>query len=108
MAAIVDEYWAEVCDAVVSIEALSEDPEFPQHELAALVASKVFFHVEEYADALRLALAAGAQFNVDGKTEYVETMICMYLGGGDDDRTSRRPLTHCFLSPCSLFHSQMH
>lgn len=94
---------------MVSIEALSEDPEFPQHELAALVASKVFFHVEEYADALRLALAAGAQFNVDGKTEYVETMICTYFGDvrqSQDKPPDIRPLTA--LPPCSLFYSQMH
>jgi hypothetical protein len=37
----VDYHWAEISESVSSIEALSEDTEFPQRDLAAAVASKV-------------------------------------------------------------------
>lgn len=57
------------------IEELSEDDAFPARELAAAVASKCFFHLEEYSDALRLALGAGDYFDVSSKTEYVSTMV---------------------------------
>lgn len=35
----------------------------------------VFFHLEEYDDALRLAMAAGTYFDVQCKSQYVETLI---------------------------------
>lgn len=57
------------------IEELSEDDTFAARELAAAVASKCFFHLEEYSDALRLALGAGQYFDVSSKTEYVSTMV---------------------------------
>ncbi len=72
---VVDQFWAEVAAAVPLIEELSEDEGFEARELAAVVASKVFFHLEEYEDALRLGLGAGAYFDVTKKTEYVETLV---------------------------------
>jgi hypothetical protein len=75
LADVVDQYWAEVSSAVPLIEELSEDPSFPARELAASVASKCFFHLEEYNDALRLALGAGKHFDVSAKTEYVSTLV---------------------------------
>jgi 26S proteasome regulatory subunit N2 len=76
---IVDQCWSEISDAIPLIEELSEDETFQSHELAAAVASKIFFHLEEYDDALRLALGAGNYFDVDARTEYVEMLIskCM-------------------------------
>ena len=72
---IVDQFWAEISDAVPLIESLSEDTTFPQRDLAASLASKCFFHLEEYSDALRLAMAAGKYFDVNCKSQYVETLI---------------------------------
>ncbi len=72
---IVDHFWAEIADAVPLIESLAEDASFPQRELAASLASKCFFHLEEYSDALRLALSAGKYFDVNCKSQYVETLI---------------------------------
>lgn len=72
---LVDQFWAEVATALPLIEELSEDEAFEARELAAVVASKVFFHLEEYEDALRLGLGAGAYFDVSKKTEYVETLV---------------------------------
>ncbi len=39
------------------------------------MASKCFYHLEEYNDALRLALRAGSHFDASAKTEYVKTLV---------------------------------
>ncbi|GLE00103.1 hypothetical protein PINS_up008830 [Pythium insidiosum] len=72
---VVDAYWAEIADAIPLIESLSDDDQFPHKELAAFVASKCFFHLEEYGDALRLALGAGKFFDVNAKSQYTDTII---------------------------------
>ncbi|OMH78592.1 26S proteasome non-ATPase regulatory subunit 1 [Zancudomyces culisetae] len=46
-----------------------------RHELAALVASKVYFHLQEYKDSLDHALEAKDLFDVKGKTDYVKTVV---------------------------------
>jgi len=43
--------------------------------LAASLASKCYYHLEEYGDALRLALNAGPLFDVNARTEYAETLV---------------------------------
>jgi 26S proteasome regulatory subunit N2 len=43
--------------------------------LAASLASKCYYHLEEYGDALRLALSAGPLFDVNARTEYAETLV---------------------------------
>uniref|UniRef100_K3WVQ1 Uncharacterized protein n=1 Tax=Globisporangium ultimum (strain ATCC 200006 / CBS 805.95 / DAOM BR144) TaxID=431595 RepID=K3WVQ1_GLOUD len=72
---VVDQYWAEIADAIPLIESLSDDEQFPQKDLAAYVASKCFFHLEEYEDALRLALGAGSYFDINSKSQYTDTII---------------------------------
>lgn len=72
---VVDAYWAEIADAIPLIESLSDDDQFEHRELAAYVASKCFFHLEEYGDALRLALGAGKYFDVNVKSQYTDTII---------------------------------
>jgi 26S proteasome regulatory subunit N2 len=52
-----------------------DDDSFPQRELAASIASKVFYYLEEYEEALRLALAAGDKFNLNERSQYVETLV---------------------------------
>ena len=56
-------------------EAYVDDPTFPQRDLAASLASKVFYYLEEYEEALRLALEAGDKFNLNEKSQYVETLV---------------------------------
>ncbi|GAA6036531.1 hypothetical protein JCM8097_003550 [Rhodosporidiobolus ruineniae] len=81
-----DTFWAEIADSVVDIEALSESPAFPSRPLAALVCSKVYFHLGATDDALRFALGAGKLFDIEGtadqgqgdkasEVEYVETVV---------------------------------
>lgn len=56
-------------------EILHEDKVFQQHQLAALVASKVYYHLGSFEDSLTYALGAGDLFDVNSRTEYVETII---------------------------------
>ncbi|KAI8369483.1 armadillo-type protein [Radiomyces spectabilis] len=72
---LVDEFWAEIADSIAKIEVLYEDTSFPQRELAALVASKVYYHLGELNDSLTFALGAGQYFDLSEKSEYVETTI---------------------------------
>ena len=64
-------------------EALYEDESFPERELAALVASKVYYHLQEYNESMVLALGAGKLFKLDHGGEYEETII-----GKSDKATS--------------------
>lgn len=63
-------------------EALVESDELPQdaRNLAALVASKVYYYLAEYDEALSFALVAGPAFEAErhatGAEEYIETVIC--------------------------------
>jgi 26S proteasome regulatory subunit N2 len=72
---VIDIHWAEICESLPIIEALSEDTSFPAHDLAAAIASKCFYHLQELNDSLRLALSAGKYFDVSGKNEYIETIL---------------------------------
>ncbi len=56
-------------------ESLVDEPSFPEKELAASIASKVFYYLEEYEESLRLALEAGSKFDLNEKSQYVETLI---------------------------------
>ncbi|XP_020709438.2 26S proteasome non-ATPase regulatory subunit 1 isoform X2 [Athalia rosae] len=72
---IVDEFWPEISEAIEKIEILHEDKAFNQHELAALVASKVYYHLGSFEDSLTYALGAGELFDVNARNEYVDTTI---------------------------------
>lgn len=72
--ATVDDFWAEISDAIDAIEVLSEDDTFADHCLAALVASKVYYHLGELDDALAFALAAGERFDLDEPSLYASTI----------------------------------
>ncbi|KAI8341197.1 hypothetical protein BC941DRAFT_467249 [Chlamydoabsidia padenii] len=72
----INQFWAEVSDSVAKIEILYEDTEFPDIELVALVASKIYYHLGELDDSLTFALGAGKRFDLSEKSEYVETINC--------------------------------
>lgn len=72
---IVDEFWPEISEAIQKIEILHEDKKFCQRELAALVASKVYYHLGSFGDSLQFALGAGNLFDVNSRNEYVDTII---------------------------------
>ncbi|KAL3207525.1 hypothetical protein MRX96_010011 [Rhipicephalus microplus] len=57
------------------IEVLYEDNGFPERHLAALVASKVYYHLGSFEDSLTYALGASELFDVTSSSEYVQTII---------------------------------
>ena len=59
---------------------LYEDASFPARDLAALVASKVYYHLGDLDAALTFALGAGKLFDVgNAQDQYVETILCALL-----------------------------
>ncbi|KAI9168528.1 proteasome regulatory particle base subunit [Blastocladiella emersonii ATCC 22665] len=72
---LVDQFWPEIADSLPNIEILFEDDKFAHRHLAALVASKVYYHLGEFDDSLTFALGAGKLFDLTAKTEFVETII---------------------------------
>ncbi|XP_016952711.1 26S proteasome non-ATPase regulatory subunit 1 isoform X1 [Drosophila biarmipes] len=72
---IVDEFWPEISESIEKIEMLHEDRSFPENKLAGMVASKVFYHLGSFEDALTYALGAGDLFDVNARNEYTETII---------------------------------
>lgn len=72
---IVDEFWPEISESIEKIEMLHEDRAFPENKLAGMVASKVFYHLGSFEDALTYALGAGDLFDVNARNEYTETII---------------------------------
>ena len=73
---IVDVFWAEISEAVDKIEMLYEDVSFKHRNLAALVASKVYYHLGAFEESLTFALGADELFNVNDTSEYIETTNC--------------------------------
>lgn len=71
----VDQLWAEIADHITQIEELYEDEKFPAPQLAALVASKVYYNLGEFDASMRFALVAGDKFDLSVKSEYIETIV---------------------------------
>ena len=60
-------------------EGLYEDDQFTNRQLAALIASKVYYHLNEFDDSLQFALGAGNLFDVNKKDdEYINKIIGKY------------------------------
>ncbi|KAG8710207.1 proteasome regulatory particle base subunit [Ceratobasidium sp. 423] len=78
---LVPDFWTEISEEISAIEALSESPEITAtaREDAALVASKVYYYLGQYDDALSFALRAGNAFETESKqersAEYAETIV---------------------------------
>ncbi|CAB1314310.1 unnamed protein product [Coregonus sp. 'balchen'] len=60
---IVNDFWAEISGSVDKIEVLYEDETFRSRAFAALVASKVFYHLGAFDESLNYALGAGDLFS---------------------------------------------
>lgn len=71
----IESLWTEVAGSVAEIEALYEDKAFPERELAALVAAKVYYNLQEYNESMVFALGAGKLFDIDKEGEFEETII---------------------------------
>ncbi|OSX67352.1 hypothetical protein POSPLADRAFT_1042584 [Postia placenta MAD-698-R-SB12] len=81
LSSMVPQFWAEISEHITLIESLYESDELAQgaRDVAALVASKVYYYLGEYDEALSFALSAGSAFEADsrvpGAEEYVETIV---------------------------------
>jgi 26S proteasome regulatory subunit N2 len=57
-------------------EKLYENEKFPNRQLAALIASRVYYHLNEFDDSLQFALGAGKLFDVNKKDdEYIDKIV---------------------------------
>ncbi|QDZ20143.1 regulatory subunit of 26S proteasome [Chloropicon primus] len=72
---VVPDLWFEVSSSIATIEALYEDESFGERNLAALLASKVFYHLGELQESLTYALCAGSLFDVTEQSDYVQTIV---------------------------------
>ncbi|KAI6162104.1 26S proteasome regulatory complex non-ATPase subcomplex Rpn2 Psmd1 subunit [Pisolithus thermaeus] len=78
---LVPQFWAEISEHIALIESLYEFEELPKEvrDIAALLASKVYYYLGEYDEALSFALGAGNAFQAEARTydakEYVETVV---------------------------------
>jgi 26S proteasome regulatory subunit N2 len=75
IALVVDYQWAEISDQLPRIESLMDEESFPEKQLAASIASKVFYYLQEHDEALRLALEAGDRFDITRDDLYTETLV---------------------------------
>ena len=57
------------------IQDLALNADYEHHELAAYLASQVHYHLENYKEALMLALESGDLFNISSKTDFVQTLV---------------------------------
>ena len=97
---LVPQFWAEISEHIALMyviigsshkhlahafyhsESLYESDQLPKeaHDSAALLASKVYYYLGDYEEALSFALGAGSAFENDtrgpGTEEYVETIVC--------------------------------
>lgn len=72
---VVDEFWPEISEAIVKVESLCEDKSFRNRDLAALLASKIYYHLGSFDDCLAYAISANNLFDINLKSEYVDTII---------------------------------
>jgi 26S proteasome regulatory subunit N2 len=87
---VVDEFWAEISDSIQTIEVVYEDKLYPEEvrQQAALVASKVYYHLGSYEDSLQYALGAGVLFDLTAShNQYVETIIAKCIDSYTVKRT---------------------
>ncbi|VEU21992.1 DEKNAAC102970 [Brettanomyces naardenensis] len=72
---VADELWAEIANDITEIEELYEDHSFSRRQLAALLASKVYYNLGDYEAAVKYALLAGPELDLSNGSEYVETIV---------------------------------
>lgn len=56
-------------------EDLFRDSKFRNKELAAILLSKLYFHLNDYKEALNYALKSGAYFNVEDHSDFTEVLV---------------------------------
>nr|CEL66675.1 TPA: Proteasome/cyclosome repeat family protein,related [Neospora caninum Liverpool] len=72
---MIDLWWTEIADYLADIEELYEDESFAERQLAGYIASRVYFHLEEYGEAMKFALGSGKWFDITQKSLYVQRIL---------------------------------
>ncbi|GMF99531.1 unnamed protein product [[Candida] boidinii] len=72
---LANQLWAEIANNISEIEELYEDESFPKRNLAALLASKVYYNLGDYDSSVKYSLYSGTEFDVNEKSEFVETIV---------------------------------
>lgn len=67
--------WHEIASYLPEIQDLALNLDYHHHELAAYLASQVHYHLENYKEALMLALESGDFFNISLKNDFVQTLV---------------------------------
>ncbi|KIJ45113.1 hypothetical protein M422DRAFT_29967 [Sphaerobolus stellatus SS14] len=94
---LVPQFWAEISEHIAAIETLYESEGLPKEyrDTAALLASKVYYYLGEYDEALSFALGAGSVFEAEsrapGSEEYVETIVSKAIDRYIEARNSDKP-----------------
>lgn len=88
---VVHDHWFQISSSISSVEGLFEDEDFSHRQLAALLASKVFYHLGELDDALTYALGADTLFDINEKSEYVQTLLAHAIDQYVKVRTATEP-----------------
>ncbi|KAF9015056.1 26S proteasome regulatory complex non-ATPase subcomplex Rpn2 Psmd1 subunit [Cyathus striatus] len=72
---LVPQFWAEISEHIALIESLYESDDLPKdaRDFAALLASKVYYFLGEYDEALSFALGAGNAFQEEARNHVSET-----------------------------------
>jgi len=65
---LVSIHWAEVSEYLSDIEELAENEQFSERQLASYIAALVYFHLEEYETALKMALESPDYFDINEKS----------------------------------------
>lgn len=68
-------FWHEIANHLLDIHKLALDTSYPHHELAAYLAAQIHYHLENYTEALQLALESGHYFNISSKTDFTQTLV---------------------------------
>lgn len=76
---LMDEHWPEFAesDLIRKLEMLHESTEYDVHDrqLAALVAAKIYYHLNVIDEAVSCALGAGSLLDVGDRSEFVRTIL---------------------------------
>ncbi|KAH7928528.1 26S proteasome regulatory complex non-ATPase subcomplex Rpn2/Psmd1 subunit [Leucogyrophana mollusca] len=102
---LVPQFWAEISEHIAYIESLYEADDLPKEarDSAALLASKVYYFLGEYDEALSFALGAGSAFQaearIQGAGEYVETVVSKAIDRYIQLRTEEPATKHTKIDP---------
>ena len=72
---VIDQAWPEAASYLSLLESLASNKSFPQHQLASFVISKVFYHLQEYNQAIKFALDSGHLFDLNESGLFVKTIV---------------------------------